>query len=295
MNSLIISPEKAPGQCTLKCAFNFDYTEYSNLTAQNLTTFIQLTPERINVPPVTYNSQKYDVAQIYIFNKSLHVYNENAQRANAEIVIDHTPVNGGPHLKVFIPCALTNISSPISPIISECASYIPNAASSSALKSTLKLNQIIPKSPFYKYISRDANQDICIVFGITQALNLTQSDIDNLNIISKTNTIIPPTDLYRNMEGANTTNVSNDGIYISCNPTGASDELVETIENTTSQAGYGFFSNFNSNTAYEVMHVIIKCIVVLLTFTGIWYGYKYIQEKYDIQPSISESFLESKT
>ena len=283
--SINISPRNVIGQCNLKCAYNFNYdNEMTNMVATNNQSRIDITYQTTNVP-VTYNAEKYNVQSITIYSPSYHIY--NGSTVDAEIVIRHMSPTLPNALLVFIPCVSSNNTNDwIHAIITGCQNF--TKGTSTTISTNLGLDSIVPKTPFYSYTT--SNNDSCIVFDKLQALNISTANISNLqHMINTPNMNVQGGDLYKNTVGPNTTSVSNDGIYISCNPTGASEEQVKTVVNTGNQGGFDLLSLFTNNTAYEVFSVIIKCVVVLLTFAAIWYSYKYIQRRFDIADELSET------
>ena len=111
-----ISPKNISGKCDLKCAYNFTYPE-SNSTAKNNNVMITLTPDNSSEPPVTYNTEKYTVSNIYITCPSLHKFND--KKLDAEIFIQHVPVKGGQNLTVAIPIISSSESSTASNLITQ--------------------------------------------------------------------------------------------------------------------------------------------------------------------------------
>ena len=114
--SIDISKQNISGKCDLKCAYNFNYPE-SNTTAKNQGIMINLTYDNSKTPPVTYNTQKYTVTGISITSPSLHLF--NGVTTDAEVIIDHAPVKGGPLLKVVIPIKSSSESSDASYLLKE--------------------------------------------------------------------------------------------------------------------------------------------------------------------------------
>jgi hypothetical protein len=180
-----ISKQNISGKCDLKCAYNFKYSE-SNLTAKNNGVNIALTPDSKKVPPVTYNNQKYNVSEIIILSPSIHIF--NGATVAAEIMIEHTPVQGGSPLNVCIPIISSSDSSTASNLITEVIQGVSSNAPAANETTNLSINgftlqDIVPSKPFYCYT--DSNNYDYIVFDITNAIGLSSSTITTLQQIIK--------------------------------------------------------------------------------------------------------------
>ena len=106
-SSMNISSQNISGKCNLKCEYSFNYST-SKFTATHGQEMLILTPDKANIPPVTYNTKKYNLENISIYAPSLHSFNGTI--ANAEILITHTPINGGSALIVCIPITVGYVS-----------------------------------------------------------------------------------------------------------------------------------------------------------------------------------------
>ena len=260
-----VSKKNISGKCDLKCAYNFNYQE-SNITTKNRGVLIYLTYDNSKTPPVTYNTQKYTVTGISISSPSLHLF--NGATTDAEIIIEHVPVKGGPLLKVGIPIKSSSESSDASYLLKEIidatGTNAPNESESTNLSvSGFTLNKIVPNKQYYSYT--DNSNDDWIVFGILEAIPLKSNTLDTLQKIIKPFPI-PMTGgkLFINTAGPNSTKVG-DGIYISCKPTGSSTEEtgVEYSKNTTSYN----FSNISDNpVAKIIVQIIVGSILFIIIF-----------------------------
>lgn len=283
--SIDISKKNVSGKCDLKCAYNFNYPE-SNTTSKNNSIYISLTYDNSKIPPVTYNNQKYNVTGIIITAPSLHLF--NGVTTDAEIIIEHTPVKGGPLLKVGIPIKSSSESSDASyllqQIIDVTATNAPSQGETTNVSiSGFSLNKIVPNKPYYSYT--DNNNDEWIVFGILEAISL------NINTLSTLQKIIKPFPipmigggLFVNMLGPNSTKVG-DGIYISCKPTGSSSEEseVEYSKNTTS---YDFGNILDNPATKTIFQIILGCVVFIIIFMTFNYIYQWISTGEIKMPSI---------
>ena len=264
-NNINISPKNISGKCDLKCSYNFKYNE-SNTTAKNDGVMISLTYDNSSSPPVTYNGQKYTVTKIYITCPSIHKF--NGTLAAGEIVVEHSPVNGGQNLCVAVPFVSSSESSTASNLITDIIESVANNAPSEGDSTNLNisgftLQNIIPEKPFYNYA--DDNSRDWIVFGILFAIPLKN---DTLITLSKVINPYPIATLggglYLNSSGPNTVSMG-DGIYISCKPTGSSEEEVAVTydKNTTSN---DLDSVLDNPTAKIVFKILIGCILFVIVF-----------------------------
>lgn len=263
--SIDISNKNISGKCDLKCAYNFNYQE-SNLTASNNGIMISLTYDNNKTPPVTYNNEKYTVTGISITSPSLHTFNGN--KVDAEIFIGHTPVKGGPQFMVGIPIKSSSESSDASylltEIISTTATNSPNEGETNNLNiSDFNLNKIIPTKPYYSYTDTDKND--WIVFGVLEAIPLNSTTLSTLQKIIKPFELqLTGGGLFINTSGPNTTKVG-DGIYISCKPTGSSEEEIG-VEYSKNSTSYDLSNVLNDPITKLIFQIIIGCILFILVF-----------------------------
>ena len=280
-----ISQQKIYGKCDLKCAYNFKYKE-SNLTATNNGINISLTYDNSNDPPVSYNEAKYNVSQITIFSPSLHLFNN--KKVEAEIIIEHIPESGGQNLFVCVPIIKSSDSTTASKFLSQIISVVSSSAPASGETTNLNisgftLDKIIPKSPFFSYSGSYSNSTAdFIVFGQNFAIPLNERVLNALGSIIKPFPLPMLGDnLFLNAKGPNLTSSSGDGIYISCQPTGSSEEEVDittTKTSTDSDIGFTLENMINSSTFKLIMKILILCIVIILFFAGLAFAYSKITD-----------------
>jgi len=285
--SIDISNKNISGKCDLKCAYNFQYPE-SNTTAKNEDILINLSYDNSKTPPVTYNTQKYTVTGISMTSPSLHLF--NGVTTDAEIIIEHAPVKGGPLLKVGIPIKSSSESSDASYLLKEIIEITGTNAPSQGESTNLSisgftLDKIVPNKPYYSYTDNDKND--WIVFGILEAIPLSS---DTLSILQK---IIKPFplpmiggNLFINTSGPNSTKVG-EGIYISCKPTGSSSEEteVEYSKNTTS---YDIGNILDNPVTKTIFQIIFGCILFILVFMIFNFIYQWITTGETKIPSLSK-------
>lgn len=276
-NSINISRENVSGSCDLKCSYNFKYPQ-TILTAKNEGIMISLTCDQNKIPPVLYNTQKYNVDNFVIVSPSIHTF--NGSKAKAEILIKHTPVVGGNQLVVCIPITESSDSSTASNLITEIVQGVSNGAPVNGETTTLNINgftlsSIVPKKPFYSYTGSNKNdQNDYIVYDILDAITLNTTTLDSLTKIIRPFPIPTPGDkLFYNQKGPNQTTIG-DGIYISCNPTGSSEEETE-VEYTKNTSSYDAFS-FNSDTTKLLLQILFSVIIFLIIFGLLGYAYSYL-------------------
>jgi hypothetical protein len=284
-----ISTNNVQGKCDLKCSYNFKYPE-TNLTARNNGPMIGLTCDETSSSPVTYNNQKYNVSTILIVSPSIHTFNNSP--ASAEIIIEHTPVTGGQQLLVGIPINSSSESSDASNFITQIIESVSNNAPAQGETTNINisgfsLDKIVPNKPFYSY-SAPGNTVDWIVFPIISAIPLNNSILTSLGQIIKPFPLPTPGNaLFFNSNGPNSNggNVG-DGIYISCQPTGSSEEE-SAVSYSTNASSSDMSSMFNNPTTLLIFQIIIGCIVFILTFFALNYVYNYLVSKPIKLPTIS--------
>jgi carbonic anhydrase len=261
-----ISPKNISGKCDLKCAYNFAYPE-SNSTAKNNNVMITLTPDNSSEAPVTYNTDKYTVSNIYITCPSLHTFNN--KKLDAEFFIQHVPVKGGQNLTVAIPIISSSESSTASNLITQIIQSVSTNAPSNGESTNLNisgftLQDIVPSKPFFSYT--DTGNTNWIVFPMKDAIPLNSNTLTTLSQIIKPYQL-PMTggDLFFNSNGPNSSN-TNSEIYISCNPTGSSEETTEVVYDTNDVTPIDFNSIWNNSIFKFIIQILIGCSLFILIF-----------------------------
>jgi len=283
-----ISTNNVQGKCDLKCSYNFKYPE-TNLTAKNNGTLISLTSDTNNTTPVTYNAQKYNVSNILIVKPSIHIFNNSP--ASAEIIIEHTPVSGGQQFFVGIPITSSTESSDasnfITQIIESVATNAPAANETTNINiSGFTLDKIVPVKPFFSY-STPGNQGEWVVFPIINAIPLNNGTLTTLGQIIQPFPIPTPSNgLFFNSNGPNSGGNMGDGIYISCQPTGSSEEEISVSYNKNTSSAVDTSSMLNNPTTLIIVQVIIGCIIFIITFFSLNYAYNYLVSKPIKMPKI---------
>ena len=238
---------------------------------------IGLSYDNSSVPPVLYNNQKYNVTNILITCPSLHTF--NGSQASAEIVIEHSPVTGGGQLFVAIPFSSSSESSTASNLVTEIiqsvATNAPSQGNSTNLSlSDFTLQNVVPNKPFFSYTDSDKND--WIVFGMLSAIPLSSNTLTTLGQIIKPFPLqMTGNSVFFNSSGPNSSGSVGDGIYISCKPTGSSEEetAVEYSKNTPS---YDLSNMMNSPIAFLIIQIVIGCILFVIVFFMFSYIYSWI-------------------
>lgn len=250
-----ISQDNVSGECNLKCAYSFQYSN-SNCVAKNNGDSIVLSYDDSNVPPVTYNGNKYKVSGVSIYASSYYLF--NGKPVKGLIGINHTPVVGGNTFSVIIPIISGNSSMPSSNILTNIINETANLAPKSGNKSVISvenynLNNIVPKKPFYSFNIPDPHGDTeVIAYGIEYAITIDADTIAKLNSIIKSETyIFKAADLgkiFFNPKGPNSSGSSsgNDDIYIDCQPVNVSEETIQMSTENKLSADYKMKSDYNA-------------------------------------------------
>ena len=273
-NSINISPTNVKGRCNLKCSYSFNYNN-SNVTATNLGMSIKLNYDKPSVPPVTYNGQKYFVKNVYIFSPSLHNYMD--RRVNAELLIQHVSELGQP-FAVCVPIIAGTNMNVSSGFLTEIIRNVANSAPSEGQEVTINLpnftlQPFIPVSkPFFSYVNttKGAFSGNYIVFGLVSAISLTQNTLNRLSrIIRPFSIVMTGNDLFVNIKGARSGEFG-DGIYISCQPTGNSQEKINIFNEKSEITA---ISLDNPIFTY-LFQILVSCIIFIILFAVINLIYK---------------------
>jgi hypothetical protein len=268
-----ISTDAVVGKCDLKCIYNFTYQASGTTTATNNGKFVTLTYEQSKVAPVFFNTFQYYVQGIYIYCPSIHLF--NGAVTNAEIIIEHLPVLTGDNLFVCLPViASTQISTAgiaLANIIETVASYAPSVNETTAINANVNFNlsDFVPtKKQFINYTGTAGFLGQVVVFSIIDGIPLSSSTLTTLSKIIQANAFdVAGGDLFLNPDGANTA-LSADGIYISCKPTGNSEEKTEVTYKNDSVNNLGVSWN------NPVVHMILIVLLLLILYIFIAVGFQ---------------------
>ena len=250
-----ISQDNVSGECNLKCAYSFQYSN-SNCVANNVGSAIGLSYDESNVPPVTYNGNKYKVSDVGISTTAYFLF--NGKPAKGIIMISHAPIVGGNTFLVVIPIISGNSSMPSSNILTNIINQTANLAPKSGNKSVISvenynLNNIVPKKPFYSFnIPGPGGGTETIAYGLEYAITIDADTIAKLNSIIKGETFVFKAagvgKIFYNPKGPNSSGSSsgNDDIYIDCQPVNVSEETIQMSTENKLSADYKMKSDYNA-------------------------------------------------
>jgi len=274
---LDINSQNISGDCNLKCSYSFDYHNSSTI-AKNDGFSINLTYDKLNVSPVIYNTNKYEVESIMIFSPSIHLF--NGTQTDAEIVIEHRPVISGPLFSVGIPIMTSSATSEtptaLSQIINAVSYNAPaNGESTNINISGFNLNSLVPaKTPLYAYTQPDSTN--WIVFGKKDSILLDKSTLQTLSKIIKplpANSLAAagPNIFYNAAGAVKGLNGIQDQIYIDCQPVNESEEKEDVVSFKTPIS-----FDLNDKNTTIIMQIFLSCILFLIFIFGIYHGLKYL-------------------
>ena len=265
-----ISPQASQGTCTNKCALTYDY-QSSKLVATHQGMFFSLAYDEQVTPPVTFNQTQYTVTSIQLMAPSIHTYQHKP--ADAELLVHHTPVLGGNSLLLSSPLYsstdTTSGTAPVQSIIDALAQAVPAQGDSAVLPVSVSLQTIVPMKPYYMYTNQSLSE-VWIVFDRVSGIPLPHDTLATLATLLQPYTITLTGDnnnaLFFNAEGPNANN-TNDGLYISCQPTGpgVGAPLQASSGNriTTSSSSSSSMASFLSSSTFLGIVLTVGCLLVL--------------------------------
>jgi hypothetical protein len=144
--------------------------------------------------------------------------------------------------------------------------------------SNFTLQDIVPRKPFYNYTLLESIIDV-IAFDTLYAIPIDSSTLAKLKKIIKPDaSTIPKANIFYNEKGPNSS-LANEGIYISCNPTGSSDETVEVAKNPMVN---DLSSAFNDST----VTMIIQLAIMLFVFIVIYFGFNFLYNNLFVKKTV---------
>ena len=272
-----IETDKKYESCIEKCSYNFKYPK-TYLKIMNMDTYLLmkfLDPLDEKLTKVTYNNADYKIRGIFLLWPSMH--NFNGKKVDGELIVQHIS-NTGKILWVCVPIKKSEYSS------TQALSNILDESSKLANKSNMEfsyqnddfsLQDLIPQKPFYSYTLNSVEDVAFIVFDPINAINIDSKKFTDIfqKIIKENKGSFPTTDLiYYNEKGPNLDKL-NDGIYISCNPTGESENLVDIKK---PKNGISFGDNDNVKMFIKI---IIGVVLMVFVFTCISAVFNYFSPK----------------
>jgi carbonic anhydrase len=264
-----INSSNITGNCDSKCNYKYKY-QSSSCVGKNLGNYISLSYDNSS-SLINYNEISYYVKELRLYYPSLHSYNGN--KADAELVIVHMSNTGEMPLLVCIPIKISSTSTPIlMNVISTMARNAPTEGDSTTIKMLeYNLGRIIPKKGYYTYTATEPYQPCVetvnfIVYDINDTYLSMTSDLYNKlkNIIIQTNFEVKDgVQFFYNSKGPNT--ISEDDIYIDCQPVGESEETTTIINESYTENEYSW-ENLKNNDGFKLLIGIIIFLVILLIF-----------------------------
>lgn len=257
------------GNCDLKCDYNFNYGN-SNSIATNMGNSIQISYEDSGIPPVTYNNIKYNVSVIQISYPSAILYNNS--QAYGNIIIEHTSLKDKGILQVIIPLVTSSststASSLISQIIQSVATTAPNTKENVNLNiPNFTLQNIVPKGPYYT--TSLSNGVTAIMYDLDYAIGISNTTCETLSTIISSGPVTTSSSnsnysIFYNSKGPNNQITGNEEIYISCQPTGNSEE--DTAVSFEKQKNETTLINWStlSQNPFFIIFVYICVFIILL-------------------------------
>ena len=254
--------------------------------ANNTGSQIKLSYDESNVPPVTYNGNKYKVSDVSIYAGSYFLF--NGKTPKGMIIVEHKPIAGGSDFMVVIPIVSGTSYLPnaniLTKIINETANLAPKAGNKSVISvDNYNLNSFVPKKPFYSFIIPDpgGGKEI-IAYGIEHAIIIDDSTITKLNTIIKPISEILPASLidklFYNSKGPSTDGSgSSDDIYIDCQPVNVSEETIQmSTENKLSEY-YQMGSDYDAKNTFLMIlfnpwfQLLLLIFIIVLFYYFIQY------------------------
>jgi hypothetical protein len=210
------------------------------------------------------------------------------------MVIEHAPEIGGELLYVCIPIVESTNSSDSSNMLTEIIQSVSNNApsvneSTNLNISNFNLDTFVPKKPFFSYTGTTGLIGQVIVFGFNYAIPLNKNILTNLSKIIKPYPVtISVGNLFFNTKGPNNVELNNNGIYISCQPTGSSVEEMQVTYDNKNPVDFSTNSVFgtSNSTTSKVIRLIMGCIVFILIFLILNFAYNYFTSSPQKLPSM---------
>jgi carbonic anhydrase len=258
--------------CDLKCEYSFNYP-FSPLNLTNKGDHLYMTMENNNIPPVTYNASKYNVKEIRIYRPSLHTY--AGKSADAELIIVHNNMSENSHLLVCVPIVVGSANTDTIALFDSLLLQMAKTANSPGKKTTLNnftLEKMVPKKPFFSYNGTlpyspcNENYDF-IVFGKNNAISMDKKTNYMFANMIKNHTYTTQKNkngLFFNNKGPKQMTNGDNDIYIDCQPTGASGNiLVEKDIMNDSLFNKQILAKFFHSTLFYILLSVVVFLLIL--------------------------------
>lgn len=256
--------------CDLKCEYSFKYPQSTSLNVTNRGEYLSLKTDPSNIPPVTYNADKYDVAEIRLYYPSLHSY--SGKKADAELIITHNGVSSSGNLLVCVPIVTGGGGSGDSAeIFDTIISEVAKTANSPGKKTTVNIpafsvNKFIPMKPYFSYNGTlpyspcNGDYDYIVFSKNDGPLSMTELALESLKKLTTANgysTHKNKQGVFYNKKGPSTlTGEGKDDFYMVCDPTGSEGETLVKAEKTTS-------AKFNTESVTQLLknNIVIQILI----------------------------------
>ena len=260
------------GKCDLKCDYSFKYNN-SSCVATNRGDYISLSYDNATSAPVVYNTVGYQVKEARIYIPSLHSY--SGTKADGEFIIVHYSNAGTKPLLVCIPIKASGANSISSELFTQVVDTVSNNAPAENESTTVNyekynLSLFVPRKPFFSYSATEPYQpcstdvDYIVYDQLNSSLNITPDTLNKLKTIITLNPYDIKTgpQLFYNEKGPGK-GVSDDQIYIDCQPVGQSEEN-ETVVTSTGTSGTIDLNSILNNPIFKL--IIGSLIFIILLF-----------------------------
>jgi carbonic anhydrase len=270
--------------CTLKCDYKFRYPYSSPLSVSHALDHLRITIIDANKmqPQVVYNGGNYILQEMNLYTPSIHTY--GGTLADAEIILQHQNVLGAGVLMVCIPIMRqdsTNDSvSFFDAIVVETKKTANNVGSQTLVvvpKNVTLDSALIPMKPFFSYTGTSlygGSTELCnsqvdyVVF--TSANNgyatISTSAYNSLSKLIKPHaysivTTNAPSIFYNSTGPISLTAYKDDNIWIDCQPTGASGEVIVPNTLTSSQL-FNYSKPAKAILRSPLVQIIVGCLLI---------------------------------
>lgn len=301
------------GNCKKKCEYSFDYP-ITNLVARNNGDHITFRPDTQRVSPVYYNQEKYDVKVMKLYVPSVHAF--GGSPADAELMIEHVGVTSGERLMVCVPIMKTTSETLIDKLIQQVSQFAPTDGGDAGEISIprFSIGDLVPMKPYFSYKGSLPNSGMddykynVIVFQKQNAILVSHKGHKKLKSLIKEHkhTAIPKkqevesflgrrviiegledgteTNVFFNKAGPSNSAGGTDEIYIDCQPTGESGEVISyNVPNNNNV--------YDSDSMNKAWSIFINFAIFLITLLVVWLVYRFTKSSQsDLKSDIESAF-----
>ncbi len=275
------------GKCDLKCDYSFKY-QPSSCTVTNRGDYLSMSYDNTSNPPVLYNMNKYDVQEVRLYTPSLHSYANS--KTDAELIIIHNSTSGSRPLLVCIPIKSSNSTSISAQLFSQIITTVSKSAPSNGNSTNVNtklynLSSLVPRKPYYSYSGLEPYQpcmtdvDLIVYDPLNANLDINTESLNTLTqVISKNVYDVKKgtSKLFFNEKGPSRFGSGSDEIYIDCQPVGASEQEVVTIEDYGSSTTQMDLKTIMAN---PLVQLIIGSIIFIALLLGLQFMFGLISKK----------------